>query len=150
MADSIGIIGTAAGLVSLGFQVYGGIKDYLEAIQGREEELASINRHVMGLKDALSAIEMEIGNQAVKTQGSAPSAMSCLQFCETELKNLSAVLAEVASTPSIPGSSLLRAKLMEGKRQFIYPFKRSHIAKLEERLREANLSLQTALQSLGM
>ena len=30
MADPLSIIGTATGLVSLGLQVYGGIKDYLD------------------------------------------------------------------------------------------------------------------------
>jgi hypothetical protein len=65
MADPLSIIGTAAGLVSLGLQVYGGIKDYLDAIQTSQEDIAGIHRHATGLKDALDAIGGVIQSRAV-------------------------------------------------------------------------------------
>ena len=150
MADPLSIIGTAAGLVSLGLQVYGGIKDYLDAIQTSQEDIAGIYRHATGLKDALDAIAGVIRSRSLNSPTSAPAAMSCLLSCHAELNVLSGVLAELLSSPLTSSTSALRTKISEGKRKLTYPFKRSNILKLEDRLRNANLTLHTALHALGM
>lgn len=150
MADPLSIVGTAAGLVSLGLQLYGGIKDYLDAIQSRQEDLASIHRHATALKNALGAIEAGIQSRSVTNQTSAPAAISCLQSCGAELNALSAVLAEITPSSSALGPNTFRLKLKEEKMKLTYPFKRSNISKLEERLQNANLTLHTALHALGM
>jgi hypothetical protein len=150
MADPLSIIGTAAGLVSLGLQVYGGIKDYLDAIQTSQEDIAGIHRHAVGLKDSLDAIEGVIRTRSLNSPASADVAMSCLLSCHAELNALSGVLAELISSPSTSSTNALRTKISEGKRKLTYPFKRSNIVKLEDRLRNANLTLHTALHALGM
>ncbi|KAE8450796.1 hypothetical protein EG329_005709 [Mollisiaceae sp. DMI_Dod_QoI] len=148
MADPLSIIGTAAGLVSLGLQVYGGIKDYLDAVQTSQEDIASIFRHTIGLKDALDSIDGVIRSRRLSIQTSAPAAMTCLLSCHVELNALSEVLGELSSSPSISSTNVLRTKISEGRKKLMYPFKRSSIIKLEDRIRNANLTLQTALQAL--
>jgi hypothetical protein len=150
MADPLSIIGTAAGLVSLGLQVYGGIKDYLDAIQTSQEDIANIYRYATGLKDALDAIGGLVRSRSLNSPTSTPAVMSCLLSCHVELNALSAVLAELISSPSTSNTNALRIKISEGKRKLTYPFKRSNIIKLEDRLRNANLTLHTALHALGM
>jgi hypothetical protein len=150
MADPLSIIGTATGLVSLGLQVYGGIKDYLDAIQTSQEDIAGIRRHATGLKDALDAIAGVIRSRSLNSPTSAPAVLSCLLSCHAELNALSGVLAELISSPSTSSTNTLRTKISEGKRKLTYPFKRSNILKLEDSLRNANLTLHTALHALGM
>jgi hypothetical protein len=150
MAYPLSIIGTAAGLVSLGLQAYGGTKDYLDAIQTSQDDIAGIQRHATGLKDALDAIGGVIRSRSLNGQTSAPTAVSCLVSCHAELNALGGVLAQLTSSPSTSNTNTLRTKISEGKRKLTYPFKRSNIIKLEDRLRTANLTLHTALHALGM
>jgi len=150
MADPLSIVGTAAGLVSLGLQVYGGIKNYLDAIQGRQDDLASIHRHATVLKNALEAIEAGIQSRSVINQTSAPAAISCLHSCGAELNALNSVLTEITPTSSAPGPNTFRLKFKENKMKLAYPFKRLNLTNLEERLQNANLILHTALHTLGM
>jgi hypothetical protein len=150
MADPISIVGTAAGLVSLGLQVYGGIKNYLNAVQSRQEDIAGVCRQVHVLKDALDAIEGSIQSRSVNDHTSVSVAVSCLQSCEIELNALKTILSDLTTSPLASARSTLRAKIKEEKRKLTYPFQRSNIARLEERLRNVNLTLHTALHALGM
>ncbi|KAK0100391.1 hypothetical protein ONS96_007672 [Cadophora gregata f. sp. sojae] len=149
MADPLSIVGTTAGLLSLGIQVYGGIKEYLGAIQTRDEDLEGVRRHASLLKDSLAAIEKGIQSTAIHEQPSIPSVVFCLQSCKTELNSLRIFLFELGYPPATPSTSL-RATISEGKKKLVYPFKRGTITKLEDRLRNVNGILHTALQSLGM
>ncbi|KAF4485453.1 hypothetical protein CGGC5_v008467 [Colletotrichum fructicola Nara gc5] len=57
MADPLGIAGTAAGLVSLGLQLYGEIFKYIKAVNGREDDLKAARKNAEILKKCLLAIK---------------------------------------------------------------------------------------------
>src|ERR1700753_743355 len=51
--DPASILGLSAGLISLGLQVFGGVREYVDAFQGRDEEVAGLLSQTQQLKDAL-------------------------------------------------------------------------------------------------
>lgn len=57
MADSIGIAGTAVGIVSLGLQVYCNLKTYLTDFKGCNEYVTKVLRQLELLHGSLGIIE---------------------------------------------------------------------------------------------
>ena len=57
MAEAVGLAASVAGLLSLGLQITGGIATYLDALESRQDELASIKRQNDALSAALDTIK---------------------------------------------------------------------------------------------
>ncbi|KAI1271758.1 hypothetical protein F5Y07DRAFT_404106 [Xylaria sp. FL0933] len=144
MVDPLSIAGLVTGVVSLGLQVAGGLSDYLDAVKGRTEELGSAKRQTTEMKESLLTIKdllLQVENTFPK---SAIMIKRHVNSCDAELSALHALLSEL-SQPS-PSGTGIRLKLSEQKKKLTYPFNRSHISRLEERLTKVNNTLQTALQ----
>ncbi|KAI1111640.1 hypothetical protein F5Y14DRAFT_464410 [Nemania sp. NC0429] len=145
MADPLSIAGLAAGLVSLGLQVAGGLSNYLNAVKGRSEELRSVKQQATDMKDRLLVIQDLLPQVKNNWPTSANMVENHLKSCNFELNALWTFLSEL-SQPSSSGSGI-QHKLAEQKKTFKYPFNRSHINSLEDRLIKANNALQSALQA---
>ncbi|TRX95690.1 hypothetical protein FHL15_003244 [Xylaria flabelliformis] len=144
MADPLSVTGVVLGVISLGLQVAGGLSDYLDAVRGRTEELNSAKQQAAEMKDLLLTIK-DLFPQ-VEKNWPAPAALveRHVKSCNMELSALHVLLSEI-SQPS-PSSSSIRSRLAETTKKLVYPFDRSHICRLEERLAKVNNALQTALQ----
>lgn len=140
MADPVGIVGTAAGIVSLGLQLYGGITTYCDALEGREDDLASARAQLDSLRDSLVTIQSVLPS-LVSATASTGSSISppIVRECEKELSQLDTLLQELA------GSSTSTKKLKDRVKTLRFPFRRDNLMKLEDRLHKTNAVFQTAL-----
>lgn len=148
LADPVGIIRTATGIVSLGLQLYGGISAYIEAVGERGEDLATASRHLQGLQSSLRIIQATIPTLPRKGQDRGDTVLLCLQICEEELKALEKLLGILVNAPVKPSNFI--AKVKEEKKRLSFPFHRPNLIKLEERLQRANAVLRAAMHTLEL
>ncbi|RYP22652.1 hypothetical protein DL765_001502 [Monosporascus sp. GIB2] len=148
MADPISIVGLAAGLASLGIQICGGITGYLDAIKCRADDIASVRRQVKSFESVLAVIQTALNQVDSSHQVSAAAVAECFQSCETELKALDTFISEL--TGGVKSQVNFRDKLEEQTRKLTYPFNRSKLNQLEDKLDRVNGIFQTALQGLGL
>ncbi|KAF0324191.1 hypothetical protein GQ607_008621 [Colletotrichum asianum] len=148
MADPLGIAGTAAGLVSLGLQLYGEISKYIKAVKGRDEDLRAARQNAEVLRKCLNAIKGATSSTNVAQTASKDAVEECVASCIDELKQLDQRLTRLRGSTT-PADSL-SAKVKAKGRQLMYPFHKDDIVDLERRLASANDVLQAALHALGM
>jgi hypothetical protein len=148
MADPLSVAGLAAGLVSLGIQVCSGITKYIDALECRDRDLASVRQQKGSLLKLLHVIETSLV-QLERDHHAATSAVSdCLDSCKKDLKALDEWVA--ALTDGGQPTTGKRSKIRDQRRKLLYPFSRPKLAELDERLRNGNATLQVALQVLGL
>ncbi|RWA13091.1 hypothetical protein EKO27_g2016 [Xylaria grammica] len=148
MADPLSIAGLVTGVISLGLQVAGGLSDYLDAVKGRAEELNSARQEATNMKDLILTIQ----DLLPQVKGSWPSSATMIErhvrSCDSELSALYALLSDLSQ--SSPSGSGIWLKLADQKKKLTYPFNRSYISRLEDRLAKVNSALQTTLQVTGL
>lgn len=148
MADPLSVAASTAGLVSLGLQVGSGITQYLDAVKCRAEELESARQYVRTLQGVLQIID----NYSPRLQAQQPPSLTavgaCLQSSEAELKALAAHVTKLSGGTTANPNFLERAK--ETKRKLTYPFNRTKVLQLEEKLSRTVGLLQLAVQGLGV
>ncbi len=148
MADPLSIVGLVTSVISLGLQVTGGLFDYLDAVKGQVEELSSAKQQATNMKDLLLTIQDLLPRVKDSWPTSATLIERHVQSCNTEISALYALLSDLSQPAS--SSSGIRLKLAEQKRKLTYPFNRTHLSLLKERLFEVNSALQTALHATGL
>ncbi|KAI8631711.1 hypothetical protein F5Y19DRAFT_473390 [Xylariaceae sp. FL1651] len=144
MADPLSVAGLAAGVVSLGLQVVGGLLEYLDAMKARPEELNAAKQQANDMKGLLLTIQDLLPQIEKNWPASANTVEHHVNSCRIELSALNDLLLEL-SQPEAQFSSI-RVKFVEQKKKLSYPFNRSYVGRLESRLAKVNSSLQTALQ----
>ncbi|KAH6949205.1 hypothetical protein DER45DRAFT_600137 [Fusarium avenaceum] len=148
MADPVGIAGTAVGIVSFGLQLYTGVSEYLDAVEGREEDLRQANTYAKTLWTSLKSIEDAMRN--IDSHHTIPkdAVEECKASCEIELKSLDSVLKGLRGSPVNPAN--LASSVRSSVRKLSYPFKKKSITKLEEKLNSTNNVLKIALLALQL
>jgi hypothetical protein len=144
MADPLSIAGLVTGVISLGLQVAGGLTNYLDAVKGRSEDLRSAKQGVTEMRDLLLTIQDLLPQVESNWPASTTTVERRVKSCHSELDALHALLSEL-SQPGASGSGL-RYRFENTKKKLSYPFERSQISRLEDRLTKINNTLQTALQ----
>jgi hypothetical protein len=149
MADPLSVAGLAAGLVSLGLQTCGGITKYIDALDCREQDITSIKQHNNSLRNTIQVVETSLTQLHRDHPGPTAAVRSCLDSCGNELRALDDLVAQLAAgfDRSTTGR---RNKVKSQGKKLLYPFSRPKLEQLETRLRNANVTLQPALQALGM
>ena len=150
MADPVGIAGTAAGLVSLGLQLYGGISKYLDAVRARDEDLAFAEQNLEHLKRTIDDVQAASSRWEGICPNSSPPVVKAVNWCRTQLDALQQLLSELQRNTDGASGSDRKAALRAKRKQYAYPFKRESISKLEKRLQISSDALQRALQVLGL
>ncbi|EQB57837.1 hypothetical protein CGLO_01988 [Colletotrichum gloeosporioides Cg-14] len=148
MADPLGIAGTAAGLVSLGLQLYGEISKYVKGVKGREEDLRAARQNAEILRKCLNAIKGATASTNTAQTASKDAVDECIASVKDELKQLEDLLTRLRGSEA--PANTLSAKARKKGRQLLYPFHKDSIVDLEKRLASTNDVLQTALHALGM
>ncbi|RYP66631.1 hypothetical protein DL769_005981 [Monosporascus sp. CRB-8-3] len=148
MADLISIVGLAAGLASLGIQVCGGITGYLDAIKCRADDIASVRRQVKSFETVLRVIQTALNQVDSNHQVSTTAVAECFQSCEAELKTLKSFVSEL--TGGVKSQVNFKDTLKEQARKLTYPFNRSKLNELEDKLNRVNGIFQISLQGMGL
>jgi hypothetical protein len=148
MADPLSVSASAAGLVSLGLQVCTGITQYLDAIKCRDEELGSARRYVQALQSLVQTINGFSSRLGIRHPQSLAAVGPSLQFCQDELKILEALIVELSNGNVFNDSFIDRVR--DQKKKLTYPFNRTKLTQLEDKLNRAVGVVQVAVQSLGM
>ncbi|KAK4147438.1 uncharacterized protein C8A04DRAFT_34148 [Dichotomopilus funicola] len=151
MTDPLSVAGLVAGLLSLGLQVSGGITQYIDALECREAEIASAKRQ----NDTLQTLLQVVNSSLIPLQREQPTVtltvQHCVDVCNDELKKLGELVVKLAPQPPSPsGVDSQRSKWKAHGDKLRYPFSRPKLQQLEDRLRNANASLQLALQTLEL
>ncbi|KAI0448414.1 hypothetical protein F5B21DRAFT_497590 [Xylaria acuta] len=143
MADPLSVAGLIVSVISVGIEVTGSLSNYLDAVKAREEELRSAKRQATDMAGLLSTIKDLIPQVESSSPASATTIGHHVKSCDTELRDLRALLSELLQP--VPSGSGIRLKVAETKMKLTYPFNRSHVSRLEGRLSKVNSTLQTAL-----
>ncbi|ETS81622.1 hypothetical protein PFICI_06624 [Pestalotiopsis fici W106-1] len=144
MAEAFGLAASAAGIVSLGLQVYEGVASYVEGVKDRKTELSAILKQANTLQAIVNALQVAAPRiDAILSIHESPLLPS-LKTVEEELWALKLFLGSLQNTDSQPKDVL--ATLKEQKRKLTFPFHRPTLNKLQKKLESANNALQTSLQ----
>ncbi|KAI0405972.1 hypothetical protein F4802DRAFT_560167 [Xylaria palmicola] len=146
MADPISIVGTAAGIVSLGLQVIQGVKKYVDRLNSRDERVAKTLAHLRDLKTALGVIEDSTQSLRHQHQAPADAVVSCLHACKTEMQVLQEKLQDVG--PSQHTS--VKGKMKEIQKKLEYPLQISALEEIERSLGRILAQLSLGIQGLGL
>ncbi|KAJ3577525.1 hypothetical protein NPX13_g3041 [Xylaria arbuscula] len=124
-ADPIGVVGTAAGVVSLGLQLYGTLKQYTDDFNSRDDRIIKALSYLGQLKETLDIIGA--ANQSLKPthQASSDVITSCLRSCNAEMVALQQKLQEYG----LSQLNTVEERLKDVKKKFKYPF---GVARIEE------------------
>ncbi|RKK09329.1 hypothetical protein BFJ65_g15781 [Fusarium oxysporum f. sp. cepae] len=148
MAEAFSIAGSAFGTVSLGLQLFKEISQYLDDIDGREEDLKQARTYANNVQLTINALHVAVSN-APTNDPNAKSAMdSCAAACVATVNDLLAVIKELRGPAPVPNSHVARAKDLRAKLK--YPFKKQNVEKLEKRLSRTYSALQNALHVLQL
>ncbi|KAF3021573.1 hypothetical protein E8E14_013363 [Neopestalotiopsis sp. 37M] len=141
MADPIGVVGTAVGVVSFGLQLYSAVATYVDALDGRRDDLASTRAKLDSLRDSLTTIQSALPSSPSTGTSTIPPIVT---ECKAELDQLEVLLQDLV------GSNASGNKLKERIRTLKFPFRRDSLMKLEDRLHKTNSVFQTALSVLNL
>ncbi|KAI0006865.1 hypothetical protein F4779DRAFT_547263 [Xylariaceae sp. FL0662B] len=146
MAEPIGFLGTAVGVVSLGIQVYGSLKVYFDNFKSRDEIVGKSMVHLKCFGQSLDIIQASM--PYLKDEHPLPSAVvtSCLESCQLELRILHDELLSHESTAPTD----LKGKMKEVKKKFVFPFHQPRLDKLESTLERITGNLSIAIDGLGL
>ncbi|KAK8015481.1 hypothetical protein PG991_008369 [Apiospora marii] len=144
MTEAIGLAASVAGLVSLGLQITGGIVTYVNALEGRQDDLASVKRQ----NEAFAATLNIVRAASSRFQGHQHDQTIKLNLlsCETEIHALEDLLAKLANCDT----ATWRQQLKNKTRKFTYVFHQSKVQQMLQRLQHANEGLQLVVTALGL
>ncbi|KAF7536095.1 hypothetical protein G7054_g4821 [Neopestalotiopsis clavispora] len=143
MAEPVGIVGTAVGIISFGLQLYSAIATYIDALDGRKDDLALARVQLDSLRDSITAIQSALPSSPSGGTGTS-TIPPIVTECKTELDQLEALLLDLV------GSNTSGNKLKERIKTLKFPFRRDSLMKLEDRLHKTNSVFQTALSVLNL
>ncbi|KAK4187519.1 hypothetical protein QBC35DRAFT_384697 [Podospora australis] len=148
MADPLSAGGLAVGLIASGIQVGGGLVDYLNAVKGQPEDIASARRLLDNMTDTLQVLKSSATRfQAVHSTSTA-AVERRLAAVRVELQALETTVREFESHGQ-PSSSLHGRVKAQGRKLF-YPFERTKLGQLEQRLEQTNNVLDKAIHALQL
>ncbi|KAK8140111.1 hypothetical protein PG984_000177 [Apiospora sp. TS-2023a] len=145
-AESVGLAASIAGLVSLGLQITGGIATYLDALESRRDELASVKRQNEALAAALDTIKAATPHNSFQGHQHDAAIENNTQSCKAELQAVEELLATLADCDT----TTWRQRLKNKKKKLTYAFNRPKVQQIVQRLHSANSILQLTLAGLGL
>ncbi|KAI0798281.1 hypothetical protein GGR55DRAFT_582841 [Xylaria sp. FL0064] len=146
MADPVGVAGTAVGIVSLGLQVYGTLKQYLDDFNSRDERVTKTLAYLKQLKEALDVIDAAAQSFQTRQQAPANTVLSCLHSCQAEMNALEEKIQGFRSSPQ----SNVKGKIKEINRKLRYPFEVSSAEEIEKSLERIIAQLSLAIYGLEL
>ncbi|KAI3321772.1 hypothetical protein HD806DRAFT_536866 [Xylariaceae sp. AK1471] len=146
MVEPIGLLGTGVGIISLGLQVYGELKKYLDNYTGRDEQISKALTRIERLNQSLNVIRDVIPDFESEQRVTNDVVRSCLQSCKDEMLSLQAELQKHQVSPHTD----LKGKIREAKKKLQYPFSQKALVELNSRLERILESLFLAIDGLEL
>ena len=147
MAEPVGIIGTAAGIVSLGLQLCGTLKEYRDDVKYRDAYVIKALGNLEFLQQLLNRFQSILPDLEKEHIASTQIVATILQRCEAELKAMEGEVNEHAPTVT---PSDRKEKMRETMKKLSFPFARQELDKLASRIDRLNSLLSLALQELNL
>lgn len=148
MADPLSVAGLAFAVVSLGLQVTGGITHYFDALNSRDQDIASARQQNDTLQKTLQVVETSISRLQHDHNAATAALHECLDSCKKELQALEHIVAELVDCDQATSSR--RNNIRNRGKRLLYPFNRPKLEQIATRLHHINATLQLALQTLGL
>lgn len=148
MAGPLSVAGLALAVVSLGLQVTGGITDYFDSLNSRDQDIASIIQRNDTLRKTLQIIELSISRFQNDHRTATETLRQFLDSSNEELKVLEAMVATLNIDDQ--GTGGRRNKTRNKGKKLLYPFHRPKLEQMVTKLHHINATLQLGLQSLGL
>ncbi|KAF5536598.1 ankyrin repeat-containing protein [Fusarium napiforme] len=148
MADPLSVAGLALAVASLGLQVTGGITDYFDSLESRDQDIASIIQKNDTPLKTLQIIESSIFRFQNDHGTATETLRQFLDSSNDELKVLEAMV--VTLTIDDQGTGGRRNKARNKGKKLLYPFHRPKHEQMATKLHHVNATLQLGLQSLGL
>lgn len=146
MAEPVGITGTALGVISLGLQVYGNLKTYVDDFKDRDERIAKVSHNLESLHASLNVIRTALPATENSFNSESAVVAACLDDCEAGLRSLTDFIQTHDAAPR----TNLKEKAREAKKKLKFPFAVPHIEKLASDIDRINGNLRIAVQGLGL
>lgn len=139
------VLGTVVGVVSLGLQVCAEVNTYLDGVQCRKEDLEHTTRCCKSMEALLKQIK-SLQNRISATSVNKTLMEEAMAAAKAELSVLDDFVKEICTgnTSSSSKSTIERIKAQQKK--LLYPFRKDHLHRLNDRLETANGALHSALQ----
>ncbi|EJP69640.1 uncharacterized protein BBA_01605 [Beauveria bassiana ARSEF 2860] len=148
MADPLSVAGLAFAVVSLGLQVTAGITDYFDALNSRDQDIASARQQNDTLRKTLRVIESSSSRLQNDHRAETAALRECLDSCKQELQALESTVTELISCDQ--ATTCRKDKIRNQGKRLLYPFNRPKLEQITTRLHNINSNLQLALQNLGL
>ncbi|KAI8635327.1 hypothetical protein F5Y19DRAFT_407376 [Xylariaceae sp. FL1651] len=146
MSDPISIIGTGVGIVSLGLQIYGELKKYLDTYAGRDVQVSKALDYLKQLDSTLAIIRNTVPDFESEQRLSSDIVTLNLQQCKNEMMVLQTELQKHKSSAHTD----LKGKMKEAKKKLQYPLARDALLELEGRLERILEYLSLAIDGLSL
>jgi hypothetical protein len=146
MAEVVGITGTTAGLVSLGIQVYTGLKSYLDHLRSRDQRVAKVLQYLECLRQSLDVVQNALSWYHSEHATPQDNVKLSLQLCEHELTTLHVELQKHIPLPA----DNVKGRLRETGKKLRYPLNTPVLEELISHLDRANALLAIAIHGLDL
>jgi uncharacterized protein YigA (DUF484 family) len=150
MADPLSVAGLAAGVISLGLQVAGGITNYIDALSCRRQDISSVRQQNDALRNTLQVIKTSLSQLQHDHQDATVAVREWLDSCKNELEALESLIVNFTACDQPMVTAGWKNKVKNKRKKLLYPFSHPKLEQLETRLHNANAALQLALQTLGL
>ncbi|CAG8961467.1 hypothetical protein HYFRA_00013919 [Hymenoscyphus fraxineus] len=150
MADVIGIIGSAVGVISFSLQVCKGLIQYYESYKDKRKDIERMVSALKSLTGTLETLKDPIRTTSFSKK-QIENISSKIEDCEESIMEFSEVLGKIKES-DVPGTAGTRnigfsEKFKEVKGRLVYPFRESTILKLQESIGHVNSNLALAMQN---
>jgi len=137
----------AAGLISLGLQVCGGLVQYYSAWKDSDRETAVLCTRAQSLAQTLellmSILHTSQGNQSIAITAVEASVVACAGA----IQRLQIILAKCSHLPTVTSGGGHASRL---KRKMMYPFQRSDLVLCNNEINDLQSNLGIAVQTYQM
>lgn len=145
-AEGLGLAASVAGLVSLGLQITGGVFNYLDAVDRREDDLAHLKQQNQALTVTLSALETMAAGPQNQQLTFSDTLVQHLQRCRNALSDVEQLRIELTDDKNTTWTK----RLGNTKKKLTYKFHEPKIQQLSQRLQQSNEVLNLTLTGLGV
>ncbi|KAF3016411.1 hypothetical protein E8E14_002565 [Neopestalotiopsis sp. 37M] len=145
-AEGLGLAASVAGLVSLGLQITGGVVNYLDAVDRREDDLAHLRQQNQALTVTLLALETMAAGLQIQQLAFSGTLVQNLQRCKNALGDAEKLRIELTDDKNTTWTT----RLGNTKKKLTYKFQEPKIQQLSHRLQRTNEVLNLTLTGLGV
>ncbi|KAI2469988.1 hypothetical protein F4781DRAFT_392493 [Annulohypoxylon bovei var. microspora] len=145
--DPLSITSSAAGLISLGLTVSGGLIQYCKKYRSKDADLAQLTHHAQQLKSFLGLVQTRTSGYQIPNGDIDKSLQGCRDACDSCLQDFKQLNAKYAHTKS---GQTLQDRSQNLIRKLKYPFDKEEFDDLRSRLREFHVMFLGYLQLIHL